>query len=155
MSAFGGHAKDALHTYPRHRFDAAKVAVTRATALPASKYVVGCLSFGCTGLLLLGSSIGLALAGFAELIVVAALVAMIPFIAGIVNMRPKTSAAKVLDAMTCPQCRAATTRRVDASTKAYVLVCEQCRVVWETAVPLPGDGDHIHTQTDHHHHHHF
>ncbi len=143
-----------LASFPRRRFDAAKVAVARATALPASKFLVMFLSLGCTGVLLLGGVIGAAIAGLGDWgIGIAVFLAMLPFVAGIINMRPKTTRRKVLDAMACPHCAGVTTRATDDASDTYVLICARCQVVWETGVGLPGDSDHHHH--DHTHHHHF
>ncbi len=141
-----------LNALPRQRFDAAKAVVDRKTALSPWKYLLMFGSLGCTAVLLVGSVIALALLEQGPVLMgIAIVVSLIPFVAGIFGMKPKISAEKVLDAMACPRCGGFTTRAIDAPSDSYVLVCERCQVVWETAVRLPGEGGH----DDHHHHHHF
>lgn len=142
-----------------HRFDAAKVAVDQATAIGPWKFVAMLLSLGCTAVLLLGGIIGLAIAGLADrplFLGVAIVASVLPFLAGIVNMWPRTTREEVLDGLSCPSCGSETRRVLDAEVAGYVLLCQQCRVIWETGVKPPGsfhDDGALHHH--HHHHHHF
>ncbi len=141
-----------LHSLPRQRFDAAKAIVDRATAVSPWRYLFLFASLGCAAVLLVGSVIALAILEQSPVwLGIAIVVSSILLVAGIVGMGSKTSAKKVLNAMTCPRCSAATIRA--AGSETYLLICVRCQVVWETAVRLPGGGDggHVH---DHHHHHH-
>ncbi len=144
-----------LRALPRRRFDAAKPLVDREAGIASWKYLIMFGSLGCTAVLLLGSVITLAVLEQGPVLIgIAIFVSLIPFVAGIAGMAPKTTAKKVLDAMTCPQCAGASSCAADDPSNTYVLVCEQCQVVWETAVSLPGTGGYDDPGHHHHHHHH-
>ncbi len=129
-------------SYARSSFDGAAALVARVQKPSWSDRAIGCATLGLSGVLVLGGVSTLALLGYDNPILLgaAALVGVLPF-ALFIGMGPDKSAEKILESLVCPVCGGVTTRDRDVPNDCYVLICHECRVIWQTDIELPSPGD--------------
>lgn len=132
---------------PQH----AVVAYPGADELVASESrgsgLVGCLLFALIPLGVVAGVVGyiaaILMTDYEGEYVGGGLVALVLLLAvpwGLFMVRKARQVRTILGRMVCPQCQRGTKLTVDGRTNRYQLVCDGCRVCWQTSIGAPRSG---------------